>query len=108
MTIPLDDLYHYLTGAFESPVCLYAFQPHGSKNIYNLKGVFDSNKTDPLLLPMAICHDQEPLNYDLYNNHSDSLIDDFSSIKLYQNFNRLMLKTCNLRLPLGFNIFLIE
>jgi hypothetical protein len=70
MTIPLDNLYHYVEGLFPEPVCMYLFYPHGSKNILDLSGLrtYDSlgHEVDSLVFPSVICHDQEPLNYQYY------------------------------------------
>ena len=72
MTIPLDNLYHYIEGLFSEPVCVYLFHPHGSRNISNLIGLRPINRIeqnlDGVVLPQVVCNDQEPLNYDLYQN----------------------------------------
>ena len=77
MTIPLDDLYHYIKGLVSKPVCMYLFYPHGSRNILNLIGLSNdknfSDKRNQSLL--VVCHDQEPLNYHLYDDHSSDVVD---------------------------------
>jgi hypothetical protein len=69
MSIPLDNLYHWVRDQTQHPVALYVFQPHGSKKISNLDHLDGRYfpQTFSGAIPM-ICHDQEPLNYDLYEN----------------------------------------
>ena len=102
MTIPLDNLYHYIDGLFPEPVCLYLFYPHGSRNILDLRGLKTFNKLnfdlDVILLPQVICIDQEPLNYDLYENFSSD------EIAFYQNFLTNTNIDENLRFAIPFNI----
>jgi len=66
MTIPLDNLYHWIQGVSPHPVILYVFRPHGSKDIFDLKS-FDKtcDKIDlkEMMIPSIVCHDQEPLDY---------------------------------------------
>jgi hypothetical protein len=66
MTIPLDNLYHWIQGVSPHPVILYVFRPHGSKDIFDLKP-FDKtcDKIDlkEMMIPSIVCHDQEPLDY---------------------------------------------
>lgn len=74
MTIPLDNLYHFIEGLFFEPICMYLFYPHGSRNISDvrqLQNIFASN----VIYPIVVCHDQEPLNYKLYQTHSQEDID---------------------------------
>jgi len=76
MTIPLDNLYHYIEGLFPEPVCIYLFYPHGSRDILTLIGLnyekdFYIKRNQSVLV---ICHDQEPLDYKLYLNHSTDTI----------------------------------
>jgi hypothetical protein len=62
MNIPLDNLYHWIKGLARHPVMLYVFRPYGSKDIFNLD-VFEPVEQFHALIPLAICHDQEPLNF---------------------------------------------
>jgi hypothetical protein len=64
MNIPLDHLYHWIRGLSHEPVSIYTFRPHGSKNITDLN--FFETQDSNLITPEIICHDQEPLNYDQY------------------------------------------
>jgi len=62
MNIPLDNLYHWIQGLAQHPVMLYVFRPHGSKDIFDLD-MFKEYDLTSALTPVAICHDQEPLNF---------------------------------------------
>lgn len=87
MSIPLDRLYYYIDSIAEevrgSPVVIYHFWPHGSKNIDNLIEFVNPLTTvaagtsateQHLLQPRIICNDQEPLNFDLYTEYSGNLL----------------------------------
>lgn len=68
MSIPLDNLYQWVEHCFSSPAILYVFDPHGSKNIFDLREnnrfSFENQNYNWLRDPIVICHDQEPLNFD--------------------------------------------
>jgi hypothetical protein len=75
MSIPLDKLYHYIDDITseirDGDTIIYRFWPHGSKNIENLTPL----KPTPKLLdlyPYMYCHDQEPLDYERYENIPDN------------------------------------
>jgi hypothetical protein len=87
MNIPLDNLYHWIADQFPDAL-IYRFFPNGSKKIHDLQLVDDRYDKRSWLqmhwnVPI-ICHDQEPLNYDLYRNldwrdipkYRPSIIDD--------------------------------
>jgi len=74
MNIPLDNLYHWIQSVAQHHVMLYVFQPHGSKDIFDLS-VFSSDYMSfdhyTPLDPSVVCHDQEPLDFDLYKFEYD-------------------------------------
>jgi hypothetical protein len=102
MTIPLDNLYHYIDGLFSEPVCMYLFYPHGSRNILDLTGVKSFNQLghdlDSMVFPQIICIDQETLNYNLYQHFSQEEIDFIYNIHRKTNVNE------NLRFAVAYNI----
>jgi hypothetical protein len=66
MNIPLDNLYHWIQGLARHPVILYVFHPHGSKDISDLKPLYEIGNETYLklnMIPQIVCHDQEPLDY---------------------------------------------
>ena len=69
MSIPLDRLYHYIESVAQEvygDTIIYRFWPHGSKNINDLTRIRHISHLQHRLNPEIICHDQEPLEYDLY------------------------------------------
>jgi len=76
MNIPLDNLYHWLRSCADEPVSIYTFKPHGSKNISNLS--YFEPIDSSAITPELVCHDQEPLNYSLYQ--------DINATDIWQNF----------------------
>ena len=71
MSVPLDNLYHWIEGMLPAPAVIYLFYPHGSKNIsdFNLLKAYDL--CDLCRFPAIIVHDQEPLDWNLYNCSED-------------------------------------
>jgi hypothetical protein len=68
MSVPLDRLYNFLHDISDRALFIYLWNPHGSKKLADLLGLLPSvnphwrDRTSPVI----ICHDQEPLFYDLY------------------------------------------
>ena len=98
MTIPLDDLYHYINGLFPEPVYVYLFYPHGSRNILNLTGLNNNNWNDSVIYPQVVCNDQEPLNYEFYEHLEDEVLSELKE-KLLQR------DTKNIKAALPVNIY---
>jgi len=72
MSIPLDRLYHYIESVANQvygDTIIYRFWPHGSKNIEDLTSINEVAELDTMLKPQIICNDQEPLNFNLYQDH---------------------------------------
>lgn len=67
MSVPLDRLYNYLDSICNHDILIYRFYPHGSKKLTDLHALLPYRDwTVRMTKPMMICHDQEPLCYDLY------------------------------------------
>jgi hypothetical protein len=71
MSIPLDKLYHYIEGVakdvYKDNILIYRFYPHGSKNLDDMYELRSSKNVWWRTAPHIYCHDQEPLNYQLYD-----------------------------------------
>ena len=69
MSVPLDNLYHWVESLLPDPAVLYVFRTHGSKKISDLQWLKDyaSIGQNYYQFPGIICHDQEPLDWDHYN-----------------------------------------
>jgi hypothetical protein len=75
MSIPLDNLYHYVEQTcqkiWQGRVIIYRFYPHGSKDLKYLEFLDSSPSLQEIILsPAVFCNDQEPLNYDFYNQNT--------------------------------------
>jgi len=67
MSVPLDRLYNHIDSLCDHDVIIYRFFPHGSKKLSDLKMLQSWNWFEYMTRPLAIFHDQEPLDYDLYS-----------------------------------------
>lgn len=74
MTIPLNNLYHWVSGLATQRIIAYVFDPPGSRCILNLNLLEAYSNLEYNLYPEMICHDQEPLNFDLYTNINDEIL----------------------------------
>lgn len=70
MFVPMDLLYDYLEHIVNHDFVIYRFWPHGSKNIQDLVPKHDYTMLDSVTRPILIFHDQEPLNFDLYQSQN--------------------------------------
>jgi len=70
MNIPLDQLYNYLDSIVNGYVIIYRWKVHGSRNLGDCTMLRE--QSDPyyssMTKPHMIFHDQEPLNFDYYEN----------------------------------------
>jgi hypothetical protein len=71
MSVPLDNLYHWIEGMIPVPAVIYLFYPHGTKNISNMLPLKEYPNLSQYAFDIpVIMHDQEPLNYKFYTNLS--------------------------------------
>lgn len=72
MSIPLDQLYHYIDQVakeiYKDDVIIYRFWPNGSKKLENLDHLEFKPWLACLTKPYVICNDQEPLDFDYYQS----------------------------------------
>ena len=70
MSIPTTNLYNFVTQALENQYRVKYFYPYGQKMFKNL--IDNIEDEDPYEKPreqnILLCHDQEPLDFDLYND----------------------------------------
>ena len=70
MSIPTNNLYNFVTQALENQYRVKYFYPYGQKLFKNL--IDNIEDQDPYEKPreqnILLCHDQEPLDFDLYND----------------------------------------
>jgi hypothetical protein len=67
MSVPLDRLYHYLADCVNHDLIIYRWAPHGSRKLEDLTQLTNYPEYQWYRNPIAIFHDQEPLNYNFYN-----------------------------------------
>jgi len=83
MSIPLDRLYHYIESVankVHGDVVISHFWPHGSKKLSNLVFLRNNNWKSSVVLPWIVCHDQEPLDAELYKNYYSLLDNNYMSL----------------------------
>jgi hypothetical protein len=66
MSVPLDRLYHYLGDCVNHDLVIYRWAPHGSRKLEDLKQLTNYLEYQWYNNPIAIFHDQEPLDYNFY------------------------------------------
>jgi hypothetical protein len=72
MSIPLDCLYHYIEDIANNiygDVVIYRFWPHGSKKLEDFVPLYTVDWVKDLTRPHLLCNDQEPLEFDFYQNY---------------------------------------
>jgi hypothetical protein len=72
MSIPPDRLYHYIEDIAKNvcgDVIIYRFWPHGSKKMENFSPLRTFDWVKNTTLPPVLCNDQEPLEFDFYQNY---------------------------------------
>ena len=85
MNIPLDQLYNYLDSIVNGYVIIYRWKVHGYRNLGDCTMLRE--QSDPyyssMTKPHMIFHDQEPLNFDYYEN-SDYIdyVKNYSKVRL--------------------------
>ena len=95
MSVPLDNLYHWVEDLLPDPAVLYVFRPHGSKKISDLHRFKEYEFTDQLFrYPTVICHDQEPLDWSLYQDPQQH-VDYLSSIHVHSDWHQLQIQYCS-------------
>lgn len=71
MSIPLDLLYDFIESYVNHDVIIYRWLPHGSKNLEDLTPLRVYQRPDHDSRPVMVCHDQEPLDWDLHNSRAN-------------------------------------
>jgi hypothetical protein len=67
MSVPLDRLYHYLDDCVNHDLVIYRWTPHGSRKLEDLKQLANYSFDQAITRVPVICHDQEPLDYQLHS-----------------------------------------
>ena len=116
MSVPLDNLYHWVESLVTKPVILYVFRPYGSKKIsactwHRNYDFITRYKSLPIIM-----YDQEPLDWNLYNcpqqyykQYSDKTQEKFVYSLEFNNLKDEYLSKFNLRcLTLNMNSIIYD
>ena len=89
MSVPLDRLYHYLDDIVNHDLVIYRWTPHGSRKLEDLSElIIYSFETGVTGVPV-ICHDQEPLDYQLHSLEDFQKLHDLPDHVGYLHFRKL-------------------
>jgi len=71
MSIPTNNLYNFVSQALENQYLVKYFYPWGEKGFTNIVDHLEDTLPDARYssMPVLFCHDQEPLDFDLYNDN---------------------------------------
>jgi len=89
MSIPIDRLYQYIENIveqiYQDPVVIYRFFPHGSKKLEDLQTVYWLSLSDMITRLPIYCNDQEPLNFDFYENYNNNYKNDLTKLLIEES-----------------------
>jgi len=108
MSIPTNNLYNFVTQALENKYLIKYFYPWGEKGFGNIVSNWDDAQPDAYVdclwdQPTVICHDQEPLDFEMYND--DRLSEQVHEMepRIFKEWKRGAWKDLNLRWDLANN-----
>jgi hypothetical protein len=99
MSVPTNNLYNFVAQALENKFLVKYFYPWGEKAFQNI--VDNEEDSRPPVkyseVPVVLCHDQEPLDFNLYND--DCLLEQLDHISEKKNISKHFnnFKNLNLR-----------
>lgn len=110
MSIPTTNLYNFVAQALENKYLIKYFYPWGEKGFGNITNNLEDKQPPPFVnflldQPTVICHDQEPLDFDLYNDeHLEKQLHTMNHKPgIFKEFNKGTWKDLNLRWDIGNN-----
>ena len=93
MSVPTTNLYDFVHQVLESRFLIKYFYPWGHKDITNIINCVDRLNADQYYkqyesVPIIICHDQEPLDFDMYEDDqiNHKLKTDYKNLNLRWSF----------------------
>tara|TARA_R100001163_G_C5054984_1_gene191493 strand:+ start:609 stop:1781 length:1173 start_codon:yes stop_codon:yes gene_type:complete len=108
MSIPTNNLYNFVAQALENKYLIKYFYPWGEKGFSNIVTNWE-DKQPPAFVdclfdqPTVICHDQEPLDFDMYSDEELEKQAHTMDPRIYNEMGRGPWKNLNLRWDLGNN-----
>ena len=111
MSIPLDRLYQYIEQLAKhitnDCVIIYRFWPHGSKKLSDFNTITINSFKDCTLYPKIFCADQEPLNYDYYEQ-IEHIVDPLQKIwKDYSSDNFANARNLKQGFPITYDYYIL-
>ena len=73
MSIPTSNLYEFVHQTVKSKFLMRYFYPWGQKELSNIVEHVNSTPAEKKHSPVLMCHDQEPFDFDFYNNYKLNL-----------------------------------
>jgi hypothetical protein len=71
MSVPLSKLYNFLQAVCKRNILIYRYLPHGSRNLTDCKPLDLYTEHQLASCPVAIFHDQEPIDVENFHLHPD-------------------------------------
>jgi hypothetical protein len=94
MSVPTNNLYNFVTQALENKFLVKYFYPWGEKAFQNI--VDNEEDSRPTVkyseVPVVLCHDQEPLDFDLYGD--DCLLEQLPHIPQKKDISKYLDQDC--------------
>tara|TARA_B100001057_G_scaffold64716_1_gene58453 strand:- start:400 stop:1575 length:1176 start_codon:yes stop_codon:yes gene_type:complete len=108
MSVPTNNLYNFVTQALENKYLVKYFYPWGEKGFGNIVTNLDDKQPNAFVdclqdKPTVICHDQEPLDFDMYSDEQLEKQVHTMDPQIFKEWNKGSWKDLNLRWDIGNN-----
>jgi hypothetical protein len=108
MSVPTNNLYNFVTQALENKYLIKYFYPWGEKGFGNIVTNLEDKQPDAFVdclldQPTVICHDQEPLDFDMYSDKELEKQVHTMHPRIFSEWKRGSWKDLNLRWDIGNN-----
>jgi len=117
MSVPTSNLYNFVAQALENKYLIKYFYPYGEKGFGNIVTNWEDKQPNAFVdclmdQPTLICHDQEPLDFDLYSDkelekeiHMSDWLENKNAMhpRIFSDWKRGSWKDLNLRWDIGNN-----
>ena len=108
MSIPTNNLYNFVAQALENKYLIKYFHPWGEKGFGNIVANSEDKQPNAFVdclqdQPTVICHDQEPLDFDMYSDEQLEKQVHTMNPQIFKEWNKGSWKNLNLRWDIGNN-----
>ena len=94
MSVPINNLYNFVAQVLDNKFLVKYFYPWGAKDFKNI--IWNEEDSIPAVkyieVPVVLCHDQEPLDFDLYGD--DYLLEQLSHISQKKDISKYLDQDC--------------